>query len=126
MPSRVVRPCRARGRARFGDADGGRLLRGGSGRHPSRASGSNAAIARRCDGARTIAAANTVVQSVHGAQRGRGKSGTSLTVASAAALNPGGDPLAAGDLLLVVQMQGATIDTSDATVATWGEVTSLG
>jgi MYXO-CTERM domain-containing protein len=58
----------------------------------------------------------------------------SITVASAATLNPSlnplpvvaSDPLAAGDLLLVIQMQGATIDTSNPASPTWGQVTSLG
>jgi len=44
---------------------------------------------------------------------------TTLTVASAAALAP----LAAGDLVMVVQMQGATIDATN--TATYGAVTAL-
>jgi len=49
-----------------------------------------------------------------------------LTVGDASALNPGGDALAAGDLLMVIQMQGATIDTTDPTSRTWGQVLDLG
>jgi MYXO-CTERM domain-containing protein len=56
------------------------------------------------------------------AARGAGQ----ITVGNASVLDPGGDPLAQGDLLMIVQMQGATIDTSDATSPTWGQVTDLG
>ena len=49
---------------------------------------------------------------------------TSIQVGSVAALAVGADALAKGDLLLVVQMQGATIATA-ADDPTWGSVTAL-
>jgi hypothetical protein len=78
------------------------------------------------DGARTIAAANTVVNQYTSLTADAASGSATLTVQSAADLNPGADALAGGDLLLVVQMQGATIDTSNAASATWGQVTALG
>jgi len=78
------------------------------------------------DGAATITAANSVVNQYTALTADVAAGVAVVSVQSAAALNPGADPLAAGDLLLVVQMQGATINTAAPAAATWGQVTSLG
>jgi MYXO-CTERM domain-containing protein len=78
------------------------------------------------DGPGLVLLPNTVVNQYTSLTADAGAGTTALAVTSAAALNPGLDPLAAGDLLLVVQMQGATINTADVNAAAWGQVTSLG
>jgi hypothetical protein len=76
------------------------------------------------DGNLTVAAAGTIVNKYGTLTSDAARGATSFSVT-----NPGGanalDPatLTAGDLLLVIQMQGATIDTSDAAV--YGTVTNL-
>ncbi|HLV20043.1 MAG TPA: hypothetical protein VKZ49_04145, partial [Polyangiaceae bacterium] len=77
------------------------------------------------DGARTIGSADTVVNQYTPLAGDVTAGATSLTVTDVAALDPGSDPLAPGDLLLVIQMQGATLDTAAAD-ATWGQVSDLG
>lgn len=78
------------------------------------------------DGPRTITAANTVVNQYTRLAANAAASATTLTVSSVAALTSGTDVLAPGDLLLVIQMQGATINTASASSADWGAVTALG
>lgn len=69
------------------------------------------------DGANTVAAANTVVNSYTTLTAAAAAGATTLTVASAAGITP-------GDVLLVYQAQGATISTTNAN--TYGAVTALG
>ncbi len=76
------------------------------------------------DGALTVSTADTVVNqyAVLGADAAAGA--TSLTVTNIADLtSPAYGALAAGDLILVIQMRGAAIDTSD--TAAYGNVTAL-
>ena len=77
------------------------------------------------DGALTVTAANTVVNRYSVLTANAASGGTSLVVANAGGAN-GLDPgtLVANDVLLVIQMQGATIDTSD--TAAYGTVTNTG
>ncbi|MBK9927935.1 MAG: DUF11 domain-containing protein [Anaerolineales bacterium] len=70
------------------------------------------------DGAVTITVANTIVNRYTSLAANAAAGSTSLSVASAAALN-----VAPGDLILIIQMQGASIDTSVNTAA-WGAVTA--
>jgi uncharacterized repeat protein (TIGR01451 family) len=91
----------------------------GSDARPPEATGiANAAIV---DGAGnvTISTAGTVVNRYTALAADAVLGATTLTVASGAALAP----IAAGDLLMVIQMQGATIDTTN--TATYGAVTAL-
>ena len=77
------------------------------------------------DGALTVTAANTVVNQYSVLTANAVSGGTSLVVANAGGpngLNPGS--LVANDVLLVIQMQGAAIDTSD--TAAYGTVTNPG
>ena len=78
------------------------------------------------DGPRTITAANTVVNAyaaLAGADRAVGN--TTITVDNIANLGTGFTAaLSRGDLLLIVQMQGATIDVTESTA--YGTVTALG
>jgi hypothetical protein len=76
------------------------------------------------DGVATITAAGTVVNRYTALAANAAQSATSIQVASVAALAVGADALAAGDLLLVMQMQGAAVNTT-ATNNTWGQVTAL-
>jgi uncharacterized repeat protein (TIGR01451 family) len=69
------------------------------------------------DGANTVGAANTVVNSYTTLSAAAVAGATTLTVASAAGIT-------AGDVLLVYQAQGATISTTNAN--TYGAVTALG
>jgi MYXO-CTERM domain-containing protein len=78
------------------------------------------------DGALALVAGSLTVNQYTTLSADAVSGGAELTVGSSAALNPGGDPLAAGDLLMIIQMQGATIDTSDPTSPSWGQVTDLG
>ena len=76
------------------------------------------------DGNPTISAANTVVNQYTRLAANAAQNATSITVTSVAALSAGSDALATGDLVMVVQMQGATINTAlDNT--TWGSVTAV-
>jgi hypothetical protein len=105
------------------------LAAGCSASGPARRSEAVANTAQRlqgADGPGSVAVAGTIVNQYTTLTADAASGALSLQVQSAAALNPGGDPLAAGDLLLVVQMQGATIDTSDATLPSWGQVSALG
>jgi hypothetical protein len=77
------------------------------------------------DGSRTIATSGVVVNQYTTLAANPALNATSIQVASVAALANGADAIAAGDLVLIMQMQGATIDTS-ADAATWGQVTALG
>ncbi|HEY3498336.1 MAG TPA: hypothetical protein VGK73_26760, partial [Polyangiaceae bacterium] len=83
----------------------------------------SAAIAG-ADGNATISAANTVVNQYTRLAANAAQNATSLTVTSVAALAAGSDALATGDLVMVVQMQGASINTAMDN-ATWGSVTAL-
>lgn len=77
------------------------------------------------DGDRTITAASTTVNQYTALSANAVQGATVLNVASVAALTSGADALAAGDLLLVIQMQGATLDTANVNSSTWGNVTAL-
>ncbi len=69
------------------------------------------------DGAFTVSAANTVVNTTTTLSAGAASGATTITVGSAAGI-------AAGDVLLIHQAQGATISTANAN--TYGAVTALG
>ncbi|HEY8946065.1 MAG TPA: hypothetical protein VIM73_17475, partial [Polyangiaceae bacterium] len=75
------------------------------------------------DGARTVSAAGTVVNAYTTLAANAAANATSIQVASVSALALGADALAPGDLLLVIQMQGATIQTTEG--PNWGQVTAL-
>lgn len=77
------------------------------------------------DGSVTISAAGTVVNRYTTLGADVAANATSIKLTSVAALAVGADALATGDLLLLIQMQGATIETA-ATDATWGQVNALG
>ena len=68
----------------------------------------------------TISTANQVVNRYTTLAVDAPAAATTITVGSAAALAP----LARGDLLMIIQMQGATIDTTN--TATYGNLTALG
>ena len=70
------------------------------------------------DGALTVTTANTIVNTYTSLAANAAVGSTSLSVTSAAALG-----VAPGDLILIIQMQGAGIDTSVNTAA-WGAVTN--
>ena len=76
------------------------------------------------DGSFTVTAAGTVVNRYTALAVSAAQNATSIQVASAAALSVGADALGVGDLLLIAQMQGATINTATNDV-TWGSVTAL-
>jgi|GEM_PF-1191853 len=76
------------------------------------------------DGNATVNAAGTVVNRYTALAANAAVGATSIQVASVAALAVGADALAVGDLILVVQMQGATINTA-AVDKSWGTITSL-
>jgi uncharacterized repeat protein (TIGR01451 family) len=77
------------------------------------------------DGAVTVAAANTVLNQYAVLATNAAVGATSITVTNIADLtSPTFGALATGDLLLIAQMQGATIDTTD--TANYGTVTALG
>ncbi|RYZ02713.1 MAG: hypothetical protein EOO73_30595 [Myxococcales bacterium] len=78
------------------------------------------------DGSRTILAGSVIVNQYTTLAANAAAGDGTITVGDAGALNPGGDALAQGDLLMIIQMQGATIDTSDPASRSWGQVTSLG
>lgn len=69
------------------------------------------------DGAQTVSAANTVVNTYTNLSAGAASGATTITVASAAGITP-------GDVLMLYQAQGATISTAND--ATYGTVTALG
>ena len=78
------------------------------------------------DGTKTISAANTIVNEFTTLSSNVSAGGTSLTVASSS-LNANGRfsaGLASGDLVMIIQMQGATISTADN--AAYGAVSSYG
>jgi uncharacterized repeat protein (TIGR01451 family) len=76
------------------------------------------------DGELTVTTENTVLNRYAAVTADVTAGATSLELASAADLDsPLFGPLAAGDLVLIVQMQGAEIDTSD--TASYGTVTDL-
>lgn len=92
---------------------------------PEARSGSAAQALLGQDGALTVNAPSTVLNqyAVLGANAAAGA--TSITVTNINDLNSAQfGPLAPGDLILLVQMQGATIDTSN--TAQYGAVTNLG
>lgn len=77
------------------------------------------------DGTRTINAAATVVNAYAALNTGASAGATAITVADIATLSTGfSTDLSQGDLLLIVQMAGATINTTD--TAAYGTVTALG
>ena len=80
------------------------------------------------NGTRTIAALNTVVNQFTTLTLAVSAGAGSITVASAAALNSpevtGGGALAAGDVLLIYQARGASINTTD--TPTYGDITAYG
>ncbi len=86
---------------------------------PTEAKGSTKESIVSGAGAVTITTANQVVNRYTSLSASAAAGATSVTVANGAALAP----VANGDLLMIVQMQGATIDTSN--TATYGAVTAL-
>jgi hypothetical protein len=80
------------------------------------------------DGARTINDPNTIVNTYSALAADAAAGAGSVTVNNIAELatNLGTDgglqPLAVGDLLLIIQMRGATLDPNDPNDATWGNV----
>jgi uncharacterized protein (TIGR03382 family) len=77
------------------------------------------------DGALTVNVASTVLNQYAALAANAAVGATSLTVTSVANLSsPAFGDLAAGDLLMVIQMQGATIDTTNTTA--YGNVTAVG
>jgi hypothetical protein len=77
------------------------------------------------DGAASVSSPNTNVNRYTTLAQNAAQGARTLQLGSVAALSDGSDALGPGDLLLVIQMQGATINTT-ATSADWGAVTSLG
>jgi hypothetical protein len=77
------------------------------------------------DGTLTVSSAGTVLNQYTTLAANAALGATSLSVASVAALANGGDALAPGDLVLVIQMQGATLDTVGDDV-NWGSITAIG
>jgi uncharacterized repeat protein (TIGR01451 family) len=74
------------------------------------------------DGAKTISAANTVVNGYSALTQATAGS-TTITVANISALSPSGlTPLEAGSVVMLYQANGATIDDTD--TATYGNVTN--
>ncbi|MGC4093036.1 MAG: hypothetical protein QM756_35145 [Polyangiaceae bacterium] len=104
-----------------GCSSGDKPVSGRSGEHV----GSTQAAVAGIDGSPTISAAGTVVNQYTTLAANPALNATSIQVTSVAALANGADAIAAGDLILIMQMQGATINTT-ATDATWGQVTALG
>jgi hypothetical protein len=76
------------------------------------------------DGTVTVNAAGVVLNQYTALTANTAAGDTSLQVASVAALTFLGDALAKGDLLLVMQMQGATAEQV-ANDATWGQLTAV-
>jgi hypothetical protein len=77
------------------------------------------------DGARTISAANTVVNAYAALNTSASAGDTTITVANINALDTGfSAALSQGDLLLIIQMAGATINATD--TPAYGTVTALG
>jgi membrane protein implicated in regulation of membrane protease activity len=76
------------------------------------------------NGARTITAANTIVNAYTTLTANAAVGSKTITV-GASALNSNGEaPLAAGDMVMIIQMQGATIDVTN--TAAYGSVTGGG
>ncbi len=98
-------------------------MRGGDDETAATTWRARAALAGR-DGAVTIATPNVVVNQYGVLSKDAAAQATSVTVASVAALANGTAALAPGDLLLVIQMQGATIATTND--SSYGAVSSLG
>ena len=94
-----------------------------------KAAGESVAAAQQAlagvDGSLTVAAANTIVNQYTTLAADAVAGATSITVTGAAALTSGTKALAPGDLVLVIQMQGATLKTS-IDDSTWGQVTTIG
>jgi hypothetical protein len=72
----------------------------------------------------TVSAAGTIVNQYTSLATAAAANATTITVASVAALSAGADALVAGDLIMLAQMQGATINTA-ADSAAWGTVTAV-
>jgi len=72
------------------------------------------------DGNLTVSAANTVLNRYTSLGADAAVGATSITVGSSLALGAG-----LGDLVLIMQMQGASIDTTDPTSVDWGKVLTL-
>lgn len=100
--------------------------------------GANGEVAEQAlvgkDGARTVSAANTVVNKYSALAVNANAGSLTVTVAAISDLastegtDGGPQPLAVGDLLLIVQMAGATINAADTTtggISNYGNVTSL-
>ncbi|MBA3706726.1 MAG: hypothetical protein H0W84_12745, partial [Bacteroidetes bacterium] len=68
------------------------------------------------DGAKVVSAANTIVNDFTSLAADALAGSTNITVANSAALSP-------GDLVMIIQMQGATIKSS-LNDSTWGEITN--
>lgn len=78
------------------------------------------------DGAKTVSAANTVVNAYASLNAGAARNATAITVADITTLATGfAAPLDKGDLILIIQMAGATI-ASAVDSAGYGAVTALG
>ena len=77
------------------------------------------------DGSRTISTAGTIVNQYTTLAADVALNATTIQVTSVAALANGADAIGPGDLVLIMQMQGATIDTTS-TNQNWGQVTALG
>lgn len=77
------------------------------------------------DGSRTISTAGTIVNQYTTLATNAALNATTIQVTSVAALANGADAIGPGDLVLIMQMQGATIDTTS-TNQNWGQVTALG
>lgn len=103
--------------ARKGSVDGARSGTGGAGKAQQALAG--------VDGKGSIGKADTIVNQYTTLAANAAAAATSIQVGSVAALAAGADALAAGDLLLVVQMQGATVQTA-VDDNTWGQVSALG
>jgi outer membrane protein OmpA-like peptidoglycan-associated protein len=90
---------------------------------PSLGSSEHAVVGQ--DGALTVTVAGTVLNQYAPLAANAAAGATAITVNNVAALSsPAFGDLAAGDLLMVIQMQGATIDTAN-TIA-YGNVTAVG
>ncbi len=76
------------------------------------------------DGDRTVSSSGTVVNQYTTLAQNASSGAANIVVGSVTALTDGANPLETGDLLLVIQMQGATLDVSDA--ISYGTLVTLG
>ena len=76
---------------------------------------------RAKNGSYTVTAANTQINAYTGVTANAAAGATSITVASnTLASGVLGTPLAPGDLIMIIQMQGATMDVDVTPTASWG------